>query len=34
MIMGFGAMLTIFLLHYPRLYLASLAVCAGGVRRE
>ena len=25
MIMGFGALLTIFLLHFPRLYLASLA---------
>ncbi len=30
MIMGFGAMLTIFLLHYPRLYLASLAAVLGG----
>ena len=30
MILGFGALLTIFLLHYPRLYLAALAVCWAG----
>lgn len=30
MVLGFGALLTIFLLHYPRLYLAALAGCWAG----
>jgi hypothetical protein len=30
MVVGFGGLLTIFLLHFPRLYLAALTVCWAG----